>query len=147
VAGPIVRYGAIEQQMRQRSHTADKFACGVMFFCKGMAKKIVIANPLAQVSDAAFAGGSLDLFDAWYGIVAYAFQIYFDFSGYSDMASGLALMMGFVLMQNFSSEGTRASGKRFPTQPCRPGPGQKTARQVHGAHAARGPNATGGVFP
>jgi alginate O-acetyltransferase complex protein AlgI len=96
VAGPIVRYGAIEQQMRQRSHTADKFACGVMFFCKGMAKKIVIANPLAQVSEAAFAGGSLDLFDAWYGIVAYAFQIYFDFSGYSDMASrGCADSGGF----------------------------------------------------
>jgi hypothetical protein len=101
MAGPIVRYGAIEQQMRQRSHTAEKFACGVMFFCLGMAKKIVIANPLAQVSDAAFAGGSLDLFDAWYGIVAYAYQIYFDFSGYSDLASGLALMMGFVLMQNW----------------------------------------------
>jgi len=103
VAGPIVRYGAIERQMRQRSHSPEKFACGVMFFCLGMAKKIVIANPLAQVADTAFAAGSLDWFDAWYGIAAYAFQIYFDFSGYSDIASGLALMMGFVLMQNFNS--------------------------------------------
>ncbi len=103
VAGPIVRYGAIEQQMRQRSHTAEKFARGVVFFAFGMAKKILIANPLAQVADAAFGAGGLHWYDAWYGIVGYAFQIYFDFSGYSDMASGLALMMGFVLIQNFDS--------------------------------------------
>jgi alginate O-acetyltransferase complex protein AlgI len=103
VAGPIVRYGAIEQQMRQRSHTAEKFARGVAFFALGMGKKILIANPLAQVADTAFAAGALHWYDAWYGIVGYAFQIYFDFSGYSDMASGLALMMGFVLMQNFNS--------------------------------------------
>jgi alginate O-acetyltransferase complex protein AlgI len=103
VAGPIVRYGAIEQQMRQRSHTAEKFARGVAYFALGMAKKVLIANPLAQVADTAFAAGSLHWYDAWYGIVSYAFQIYFDFSGYSDMASGLALMMGFVLIQNFNS--------------------------------------------
>jgi alginate O-acetyltransferase complex protein AlgI len=103
VAGPIVRYGAIEQQMRQRTHNVEKFASGVAFFSLGMAKKILIANPLAQVADTAFAAGGLQWYDAWYGIVAYAFQIYFDFSGYSDMASGLALMMGFVLIQNFDS--------------------------------------------
>ena len=68
-----------------------------------MAKKILIANPLAQVADTAFNAGSLHWFDAWYGVVSYAFQIYFDFSGYSDMACGLALMMGFVLIQNFDS--------------------------------------------
>ncbi len=103
VAGPIVRYGAIEQQMRRRSHTADKFARGVAFFSLGMAKKILVANPLAQVADVAFSAGGLHWYDAWYGVVSYAFQIYFDFSGYSDMASGLALMMGFVLIQNFDS--------------------------------------------
>jgi alginate O-acetyltransferase complex protein AlgI len=103
VAGPIVRYGAIEQQMRQRSHTADKFARGAAFFALGMAKKILIANPLAQVADAAFRAGGLHWYDAWYGIVGYAFQIYFDFSGYSDMAVGLALMLGFVLIRNFDS--------------------------------------------
>jgi alginate O-acetyltransferase complex protein AlgI len=103
VAGPIVRFGAIEQQMRQRSHTAEKFARGVAFFSLGMAKKILVANPLAQVADTAFAAGGLHWYDASYGIAAYAFQIYFDFSGYSDMASGLALMMGFVLIQNFDS--------------------------------------------
>ena len=86
VAGPIVRYGAIEQQMRQRSHTPTS-SRGVAFFALGMAKKILIANPLAQVADAAFRAGGLHWYDAWYGIVGYAFQIYFDFSGYSDMAS------------------------------------------------------------
>jgi alginate O-acetyltransferase complex protein AlgI len=103
VAGPIVRYGAIEQQMRERTHTPDKFARGVVFFSFGMAKKILIANPLAQVADAAFRAGGLHWYDAWYGIVGYAFQIYFDFSGYSDMAVGLALMLGFVLIRNFDS--------------------------------------------
>jgi alginate O-acetyltransferase complex protein AlgI len=103
VAGPIVRYGAIEQQMRARTHTVEKFARGVAFFAVGMAKKILIANPLAQCADAAFAAGSLNWYDAWFGVVAYAFQIYFDFSGYSDMAVGLALMMGFVLVKNFDS--------------------------------------------
>jgi alginate O-acetyltransferase complex protein AlgI len=103
VAGPIVRYGAIEQQMRQRSHTVEKFARGVAFFGLGMAKKILIANPMGCLADTAFTSGGLRFYDAWYGVVAYAFQIYFDFSGYSDMASGLALMMGFVLIQNFDS--------------------------------------------
>jgi alginate O-acetyltransferase complex protein AlgI len=103
VAGPIVRYGAIEHQMRARSHTAEKFARGVVFFSLGMAKKILIANPLAQIADAAFGASGLHWYDAWFGVVGYAFQIYFDFSGYSDMACGLALMLGFVLIQNFDS--------------------------------------------
>jgi alginate O-acetyltransferase complex protein AlgI len=103
VAGPIVRYGAIEQQMRERVHSTEKFARGVTFFAMGMAKKVLIANPLAQVADAAFRAGGLHWYDAWYGITGYAFQIYFDFSGYSDMAIGLALMLGFVLIQNFDS--------------------------------------------
>jgi alginate O-acetyltransferase complex protein AlgI len=103
VAGPIIRYAAMEEQMRVRQHTADKFARGVMFFSLGMAKKILIANPMGHIADAAFAAGPLAPQDAWFGLVGYAFQIYFDFSGYSDMAVGLALMMGFVLIQNFDS--------------------------------------------
>jgi alginate O-acetyltransferase complex protein AlgI len=103
VAGPIIRYRSIERQMRERTHTSAKFARGVVLFAIGMAKKILIANPLAQVADAAFNAGGLSVFDAWYGLLGYAFQIYFDFSGYSDMACGLALMMGFVLIQNFNS--------------------------------------------
>jgi alginate O-acetyltransferase complex protein AlgI len=103
VAGPIIRYAAMEEQMRLRAHTLDKFARGVAFFGFGMAKKILIANPMGQIADTAFAAGPLHAFDAWFGVTAYAFQIYFDFSGYSDMAVGLALMLGFVLIQNFDS--------------------------------------------
>lgn len=103
VAGPIVRYAAIEQQIRSRTHSWEKFARGVAFFSCGMAKKILLANPLGQVVEAAFGSPTLHWYDAWYGIISYCFQIYFDFSGYSDMAVGLALMIGFTLMKNFDS--------------------------------------------
>jgi len=103
VAGPIIRYAALEEQMRSRRHTVDKFARGVAFFAFGMAKKILLANPMGHIADATFGAGALHAYDAWFGLVGYAFQIYFDFSGYSDMAVGLALMMGFVLVQNFDS--------------------------------------------
>jgi alginate O-acetyltransferase complex protein AlgI len=103
VAGPIIRYAALEEQMRVRQHTLDKFARGVAFFAFGMAKKILLANPMGHIADTAFAAGPLHPADAWFGVFGYAFQIYFDFSGYSDMAVGLALMMGFVLIQNFDS--------------------------------------------
>jgi alginate O-acetyltransferase complex protein AlgI len=103
VAGPIIRYSAIEEQMRVREHTLDKFARGVVFFAFGMGKKILLANPMGHIADAAFAAGPLHAHDAWFGLFGYAFQIYFDFSGYSDMAIGLALMLGFVLIQNFDS--------------------------------------------
>jgi alginate O-acetyltransferase complex protein AlgI len=103
VAGPIIRYAALEEQMRLRRHTLDKFARGVAFFAFGMAKKILIANPMGHVADTAFGAATLHAPDAWFGLLGYAFQIYFDFSGYSDMACGLALMMGFVLIQNFDS--------------------------------------------
>jgi alginate O-acetyltransferase complex protein AlgI len=103
VAGPIIRYAALEEQMRVRQHTVEKFARGVAFFALGMGKKILLANPMGHLADTAFAGGAKHVYDAWLGLVAYAFQIYFDFSGYSDMAVGLALMLGFVLIQNFDS--------------------------------------------
>jgi alginate O-acetyltransferase complex protein AlgI len=103
VAGPIVRYGQIADQMRHRTHTAEKFARGIAFFSIGMAKKILIANPIGYVADAAFAAGGLSWYDAWVGIVGFAFQVYFDFSGYSDMAVGLALMLGFLLNPNFDA--------------------------------------------
>lgn len=103
VAGPIIRYAALEEQMRVRQHTMDKFARGIAFFAFGMAKKILIANPMGHIADATFAAGPMHWYDAWFGTFGYAFQIYFDFSGYSDMAVGLALMMGFVLIQNFDS--------------------------------------------
>ncbi len=103
VAGPIVRYADIAEQMRRRTHTADKFARGIAFLACGLGKKVLLANPLGHVADAAFGAGRLEWYDAWYGLVAYALQIYFDFSGYSDMAVGLALMLGFLLIQNFDA--------------------------------------------
>jgi alginate O-acetyltransferase complex protein AlgI len=102
VAGPIVRYSDIAEQLVHRTHTYEKFARGIAFFAVGMAKKILIANPMGHVADRAFDAAGLAWYDAWYGIVAYAFQIYFDFSGYSDMAVGLGLMMGFLFIQNFN---------------------------------------------
>jgi alginate O-acetyltransferase complex protein AlgI len=103
VAGPIIRYSEVDEQLRARTHTAEKFARGVAFFSLGMAKKVLLANPCGFVADAAFGAGSLGALDAWTGVLAYAFQIYFDFSGYSDMAIGLGLMLGFVFPKNFDS--------------------------------------------
>ncbi len=101
VAGPIVRYQDLAEQLVWRSHTIEKFARGVLFFGFGMAKKVLLANPMGSVADAAFGAGDLLWYDAWTGVVAYAFQIYFDFSGYSDMAIGLGLMLGFEFRRNF----------------------------------------------
>ena len=103
VAGPIIRFSEIADQIRSRTHTITKFTRGVAFFSLGMTKKVLLANPCGKVADLAFEAGGLGPLDAWYGVVAYAFQIYFDFSGYSDMAIGLGLMMGFVFAKNFDS--------------------------------------------
>jgi alginate O-acetyltransferase complex protein AlgI len=103
VAGPIIRYSEIEDQLHFRRSTATKFARGISFFTLGLAKKVLIANPCGKIADLSFEAGSLGAVDAWYGVTAYAFQIYFDFSGYSDMAIGLALMLGFVFPKNFDS--------------------------------------------
>ena len=103
VAGPIVRFSEVADQLRSRTHTATKFARGIAFLSLGLAKKVLLANPCGKVADLAFDAGSLGPLEAWYGVVAYAFQIYFDFSGYSDMAVGLGLMFGFVFAKNFDS--------------------------------------------
>ena len=103
VAGPIVRFREIADQLAERGHSVAKFARGVSFFAFGMAKKILIANPCGKIADVCFDAGSLTVIDAWYGIVAYSFQIYFDFSAYSDMAVGLGLMLGFAFPKNFDS--------------------------------------------
>jgi alginate O-acetyltransferase complex protein AlgI len=103
VAGPIIRFSEVADQLQSRTHTVTKFARGVAFFSVGLAKKVVLANPCGKIADLAFESGSLGLIDAWYGVTAYAFQIYFDFSGYSDMAIGLGLMLGFVFPKNFDS--------------------------------------------
>ncbi len=103
VAGPIIRYQDLERQLHERTHTVQKFGRGIFFFALGLGKKILIANPVGELADAAFAAGSLHWLDAWYGVFGYAFQIYFDFSGYSDMAIGLGLMFGFEFAKNFDS--------------------------------------------
>ena len=103
VAGPIIRFQDVADQLRERSLTWEKFARGTSFFMLGMAKKVLLANPCGKIADTTFNTGDLSCIDAWYGAVAYAFQIYFDFSGYSDMAIGLGLMLGFVFAKNFDS--------------------------------------------
>jgi alginate O-acetyltransferase complex protein AlgI len=103
VAGPIIRFSEIADQLRRRTHTLAKLARGAAFFSLGLAKKVLLANPCGKVADTVFDAGSVLVLDAWYGVTAYAFQIYFDFSGYSDMAIGLGLMLGFVFPKNFDS--------------------------------------------
>jgi len=103
VAGPIVRFHEVADQLRNRRHTLEKFARGVAFMSLGLAKKILLANPCGKVADMCFDAGAIAPLDAWYGLMGYSFQIYFDFSGYSDMAIGLGLMLGFVFPKNFDS--------------------------------------------
>jgi alginate O-acetyltransferase complex protein AlgI len=103
VAGPIIRFQEVADQLLDRLHTLERFSRGVSFLCLGMAKKVLLANPCGKIADMAFDAGTVGCLDAWYGATAYAFQIYFDFSGYSDMAIGLGLMLGFVFPKNFDS--------------------------------------------
>ena len=113
VAGPIIRFSEVADQLQSRTCTVTKFARGVALLSVGLAKKILLANPCGQVADLAFDAGSLSALDAWYGLVAYAFQIYYDFSAYSDMAIGLGLMLGFVFPKNFDSPYRSASITEF----------------------------------
>jgi alginate O-acetyltransferase complex protein AlgI len=101
VAGPILKFSFLAEQLERRTLTLDKFARGVAFFTLGMSKKILLANPCGKVADTVFNAGSVGAMDAWYGAGAYAFQIFLDFSAYSDMAIGLGLMLGFVFARNF----------------------------------------------
>jgi alginate O-acetyltransferase complex protein AlgI len=104
IAGPIVRYHDIDDQLEKRPHTISLFGEGVERFVIGLCKKILIANPLALVADELFTTpvDNLGFGWAWLGIVCYSLQIYFDFSGYSEMAIGLARMFGFYFPENFN---------------------------------------------
>ncbi len=104
IAGPIVRYHDVATQITRRLHSVELFASGVKKFIFGLAKKMLIANPLGEVVDNVFALSGSDLTTplAWIGILAYTLQIYFDFSGYSDMAIGLGRMFGFRFLENFN---------------------------------------------
>lgn len=105
VAGPIVRYGSVAEQLRSRVHNIEGFAGGLTRFNYGFAKKILLANPMGSIADVCFGAGEgvLTAPMAWLGVLAYSFQIYFDFSGYSDMAIGLGRMFGFRFPENFNS--------------------------------------------
>ena len=103
VAGPIIRFQEVADQIFDRKHTLEKFSRGAAFFIMGLCKKVLLADPCGKIADECFAAASLGIIDAWTGIIGYSFQIYFDFSAYSDMAIGLGLMMGFVFPKNFDS--------------------------------------------
>ncbi len=103
VAGPIIRYKTLAAQLAERSHTLSRFASGTLIFMIGFAKKVLLANPAGGVADAVFNAAQPLPLDAWVGVVAYAFQIYFDFCGYSDMAVGLGRMLGFEFLRNFDA--------------------------------------------
>ena len=104
IAGPIVRYKDIAQQLDQRRETMEKFSSGVTRFCIGLSKKVLLANNIGALWDVykAMDPAALSAADAWLGALAFTFQIYFDFSGYSDMAIGLGRMLGFDFVENFN---------------------------------------------
>jgi alginate O-acetyltransferase complex protein AlgI len=103
IAGPIIRYQTVADQLMERKHTIDQFASGTAIFILGFAKKILLADTAAGIADAAFGADSPGMLNAWWGVLAYAFQIYFDFCGYSDMAVGLARMLGIEFIKNFNA--------------------------------------------
>ena len=115
IAGPILKYYDIASQIDKRQVTLPLFNEGAVRFLQGLAKKVIIANIMAKTADEIFALGLNDLSTpaAWIGIIAYTFQIYFDFSGYSDMAIGLGKMFGFQIHENFNYPYTATSIKDF----------------------------------
>lgn len=104
IAGPIVRYVTIANQIDNRKLSINKFSEGVVIFIKGMSKKVLLANNIGMLWDNIYnySISNLSTLSAWLGIIAFTFQIYFDFSGYSDMAIGLGKMFGFDFPQNFN---------------------------------------------
>lgn len=104
IAGPIVRYNTVAHQILHRKESFDKFSSGVCRFIIGLGKKVLLANSMAVVADAAFNGdiSNTSASFAWVGAIAYTMQIFFDFSGYSDMAIGLGRMFGFEFLENFN---------------------------------------------
>lgn len=101
IAGPVFRYKDLADQFNIRRHSADLFAEGAVRFMQGFVKKVFIADSIAPIADAGFALADPTTADAWLAVLAYTVQLYFDFSGYSDMAIGLGLMIGFRFVENF----------------------------------------------
>ena len=115
IAGPIVKYHDVAGQLRRREVTLDGVATGLRRFAVGLGKKVLIANTMAITADAVFGAdpSSVNVAVAWIGAIAYLLQIYFDFSGYSDMAIGMARMFGFHYQENFDHPYASASVKEF----------------------------------
>lgn len=116
VAGPIVRYREVAAELKERVNTTADFAAGAGRFTVGLAKKVLLANSIGALWDAELAAqsaGMLTALGGWLGIAAYGFQIYFDFSGYSDMAIGMGRMLGFHFPENFAHPYTAASATEF----------------------------------
>lgn len=104
IAGPIIRYHDVARQLQSRKHTSAVFLSGVWRFSLGLSKKVIIANTLSEIADNGFAisQGVPETSLAWLALLCYTMQIYFDFSGYSDMAIGLGRMLGFEYLENFN---------------------------------------------
>lgn len=116
VAGPIVRYAQVQTDLQTRGPSNDLYSYGIYRFLVGLNKKILIANPASIIADEAFklsVIGDLGCSDAWLGMIAYTVQIYFDFSGYSDMAIGLAALAGFRFEENFRRPYSSTSIREF----------------------------------
>ncbi|MCM1534106.1 MAG: hypothetical protein NC099_05590 [Corallococcus sp.] len=115
VAGPIVKYSDIEKQLTSRQESIEKFSAGIRKFLYGLAKKVIVSNVVGQVAETVFAWpvATLGVSLSWLGIICYTVQIYFDFSGYSDMAIGLGKMFGFDFCENFNYPYLATSVRNF----------------------------------
>ena len=115
IAGPIIKYKDLGDQIDSRDTSAEKFASGVQIFMVGMAKKVLIANNVGMLWDSckAMAAADLTVAGAWLGAFAFGLQLYFDFSGYSDMATGLGRMLGFEFLPNFNHPYVSRSATEF----------------------------------
>ena len=116
IAGPIAKYKTVAEDLNHRIHTVENFALGARRFCVGLAKKVLLANSIGALWDAQLAAqsaGELTVLGGWMGLFAFGFQIYFDFSGYSDMAIGLGQIFGFRFNENFDYPYLSASVTEF----------------------------------
>ena len=115
IAGPIVRYTQLEKELSDRTHSVDNFVEGIKRFCIGLAKKVLVANVMGEIALEIMSMPNEELYFAlsWFAVAAYSIQIYFDFSGYSDMAIGLGRMFGFHFPENFNYPYISVSIKEF----------------------------------